>query len=248
MRPIVLLGCDGRFVVMPGRGMQQISGLGVVDTDRLAHAEAGSKITVAGKDFVVLDASLGDILICMRRGAQIITPKDASQIALGCSIGAGSSVLEVGAGSAGLTLVLAHIVGDGGRIVSYESNPKHAKVAATNLENSGLAACVELREADAATCNEIGIYDAVVIDMPEPWKILDGVTRALKPGGYICAYLPTMNQAETVIKAMREKGYSDTHVLENIQREIVVGEGGTRPSFDTLGHTGYLCFGRKFRV
>jgi len=248
-RQIVLLGGGGeKFVIRPGQGMKQVSGLGVVDTDRFSAVRPGSTTTIAGKNFVLLDASLLDILGCMRRGAQIILPKDSAHIILGCCIGPGNSVLEVGTGSGGLTLVLAHAVGDSGRIVSYESNPKHAKVARANIELGGTAARVELREADAGTCTESGVYDAAVIDMPEPWTILDAITEALKPGSYVCAYLPTMNQAERVIKAMRERDYSETHVLENIQRELVVGDGGTRPSFDMLGHTGYLCFGRKVRV
>ena len=66
--------------------------------------------------------------------------------------------------------------------------------------------------------------------------------------GWFKLKLFVMNQAETVINAMRERGFSETHVLENIQRELVVGAGGTRPSFDMLGHTGYLCFGRKVKA
>jgi tRNA (adenine57-N1/adenine58-N1)-methyltransferase len=156
-------------------------------------------------------------------------------------------VLEVGTGSAALTLALAYFVGMNGRVITYESNPKHAKNAMSNISLSGMSAWVEMRETDAANCNDTDIFDAVVMDMPEPWQILDIVTGALKVGGYICAYLPTMNQVETTIKAMREKGYAETHVQENLQRELVVGIGGTRPSFDMLGHTGYLCFGRKVR-
>ena len=44
---------------------------------------------------------------------------------------------------------------------------------------------------------------------------------------------------------MRKLGFTGIKTLETIQREIVVGKGGVRPSFDTLGHTGYVTFGRK---
>jgi tRNA (adenine57-N1/adenine58-N1)-methyltransferase len=151
----------------------------------------------------------------------------------------------VGTGSAHLTVVLAHAVGPEGSVVSYEMNPKHAKIAASNLKLAGMEDIVEMREEDASACTDESAYNAITMDMPEPWAILGVMTRALKVGGYICAYIPTMNQAETVMRAMRESGYIDTHVMENIQREIVVGSGGTRPSFEMLGHTGYLCFGRK---
>jgi tRNA (adenine57-N1/adenine58-N1)-methyltransferase len=127
-------------------------------------------------------------------------------------------------------------------------NPKHARIAESNIRLSGMGGWVEMRESDASACTDESLYNAVIMDMPEPWTILETMTRALKVGGYICAYIPTMNQAEAAVKAMRDSGYIDTHVLENIQREIVVGSGGTRPSFEMLGHTGYLCFGRKMKA
>jgi len=248
IKPVVLLGAGGeRHMIRPGTGMRQVHNLGVVDTDRLALATPGSAVSIAGKEFTVLEASLLDMLACMRRGPQIIVPKDAAQILIGCCIGPGMRVLEVGAGSGAMTMVLASAVGLDGKVVSYESSPKHAKIARANLESAGLAGTVELREADAGTCADSEAYHAAVIDMPEPWGVLGAVTGALRPGSYICAYVPTMNQAERTVRAMRDSGFAETRALENIQREIEVGEGGTRPSFEMLGHTGYLCFGRKLR-
>lgn len=245
---LLLFGRKGeKFIITPGEGMKEIGGLGVVDTNRLLETRSGEVIDIAGKEFRVMNAALTDLQECLKRGAQIIMPKDSAQIVMGCSIGPGMRVLEVGTGSGALTIALAHFVGDEGKIVSYESNPKHAKHARSNISIAGKSNIVEMRETDAANCNENDAFDAVVMDMPEPLLIMDNVTKALKVGGYICAYLPTMNQVETTIKAMREKGYAETHVQENLQRELVVGTGGTRPSFEMLGHTGYLCFGRKVR-
>ncbi|MFO7619187.1 MAG: tRNA (adenine-N1)-methyltransferase [Thermoplasmata archaeon] len=246
---LLLLGRDGkRHLVRTGLGVKEIPGLGVVDTSRLAEALPGSSITIAGKEFFLAEASLPDILACLKRGAQIILPKDSGQIVMGCGIGPGKKILEVGTGSGALTIALAHFVGSEGKVVTYESNPKHAKNARSNIQLAGFDSIVEMRESDASTCAEESAYDAAIMDMPDPWTVLGPMTKALKMGGYVCAYVPTMNQAEAVIKAMRDAGYADTHVLENIQREIVVGEGGTRPSFEMLGHTGYLCFGRKVKA
>jgi tRNA (adenine57-N1/adenine58-N1)-methyltransferase len=245
-RVLVLIGQDGkRHILSPGRGVREVPGIGVVDTDRLGRTSVPSKADVAGREYLLAEATLPDILACLRRGAQIITAKDAAQIVLGLGIGPGSRVLEVGTGSAHLTVVLAHFVGPAGKVVTFESNPKHARLAAGNIRMAAMDDVVELREADAGTCGDESAYDAAVTDMPDPWSILAQTTRALVTGGRMCAYVPTMNQAETVMKAMRGAGYAETHVLENIQREIVVGPGGTRPNFEMLGHTGYLCFGRK---
>ena len=87
--------------------------------------------------------------------------------------------------------------------------------------------------------------DVLTMDMPDPWLALPNLEGSLRAGGRICAYVPNMNQVESIVVALREAGYSDVHALENIQRYLEVHPGGVRPSFDTLGHTGYLVFGRK---
>ncbi|MCK5309102.1 MAG: tRNA (adenine-N1)-methyltransferase [Thermoplasmata archaeon] len=232
-----------KFIIKSGEGMKQIGGLGVINTDTLDASEGS--VTIAGKTFVIMESSLPDILAGIKRGPQWIMPKDSAQILFNCSIGPGKKVLEVGTGTGALTIVMAHSVGLDGNITTYEINEKHFKIAQNNIKLAGMVDIVEMHLENGGNCDYDEEYDAVTIDMPEPWTILDTMTQALKPGGYLCAYLPTMNQVEKTIQAMREAGYIETHVLENIQRELVVGKGGTRPSFEMLGHTGYLCFGRK---
>lgn len=243
-KALTLIDENGKkYIIKIREGMKQIGGLGVVNTDNLA--QAGSSVTIAGKKYLVMEPTLPDILASIKRGPQWIMSKDSAQIVFNCSIGPGKKVLEIGTGTGALTIVIAHYIGQSGKIVSYENVEKHSNIARKNIELAGMDNIVEMRLADGATCNDKEEYDAVTMDMPEPWSILEQMTLALKPGGYLCAYLPTMNQVETTIKAMRDAEYIETHVLENIQRELVVGKGGTRPSFDMLGHTGYLCFGRK---
>ncbi len=232
-----------KYLIKIGEGMKQIGGLGVVNTDNLAQAE--NSVTIAGKEYMVMEPTLPDIMASIKRGPQWIMPKDSAQIIFNCNIGPGKKVLEIGTGTGALTIVMAHHIGPSGKVVSYEMVEKHYKIARKNIELAGMDNIVEMRLADGGTCTDENEYDAVTMDMPEPWSMLEQMTMALKPGGYLCSYLPTMNQVETTIKAMRNAGYIETHVLENIQRELVVGKGGTRPSFDMLGHTGYLCFGRK---
>ena len=83
------------------------------------------------------------------------------------------------------------------------------------------------------------------MDMPDPWLALPNLDRHLRAGGRLCAYVPNMNQMESIVIALREAGYADVRALENIQRFMEVHPGGVRPSFDTLGHTAYLIFARK---
>jgi len=244
-RPFTLTDSKGRKYLIPSSAnVLEVKDLGVVDANKLRNMEIGGKVDIAGKEFLLLQASLADIVAAMERGPQIITLKDSAQIVTGCGIGPGCQVLEIGAGSGALTLVLAYYVGDEGKVTSYEKDKKNAALTLRNLEMAGLADRIELRNEDASNIKDTG-FDAAVLDIPQPWDLLDELNRVLGVSGSMCAYVPTMNQVEATVNAMRERGFADARCVENMQRDITVGKGGTRPSFDMLGHTGYLCFCRK---
>jgi tRNA (adenine57-N1/adenine58-N1)-methyltransferase len=247
--PIILMSEKGeKFTVCPGEGMREINGIGVVDTNRLSGDPTGSKITIADEEYLHFEASLLDILTNLERGPQLIMPKDSAQIIVGCSIGPGKTVLEIGTGTGAMTIMLAYYVRPDGRVVTYEKNDAHSKIALKNIKSAGLDDIVEIRCEDAINIDIEGEFDAVVMDIPQPWDLLESAGKTMKGSGHVCAYVPTMNQVENTIRSMRESGYIDIRSVENLQREIVVGKGGTRPSFEMLGHTGYLCFGRMIKA
>jgi tRNA (adenine57-N1/adenine58-N1)-methyltransferase len=47
------------------------------------------------------------------------------------------------------------------------------------------------------------------------------------------------------VRKMRDLGMGEVVAFETIQREMVVHEGGVRPSFDSIGHTGYIALARR---
>ena len=50
---------------------------------------------------------------------------------------------------------------------------------------------------------------------------------------------------ERTVKELRKNSFIEIKTLENIQREMIISDHGTRPSFDMLGHTGYTTYARK---
>jgi predicted O-methyltransferase YrrM len=75
---------------------------------------------------------------------QVSPPQGKLLYLLALSIGA-RSILEFGTLGGYSTIWLARALPDGGRLVTLESEPRNAEVAARNVERAGLADAVEIR-------------------------------------------------------------------------------------------------------
>ncbi len=228
-------------------GMTKVQGLGAVDGSKLKGLDDGDSVTIVGKEYTVFRPGATDLIGSLDRGAQIITPKDAATILMNCDVKAGDRILEIGAGSGGLTTALLTAVAPTGCVHTLELKDENAKRVERNVSRTGLGGYWSYTIGDAREADPgIGWQaDALTMDMPDPWLALPNLDPHLRSGGRICIYVPNMNQVESSVIALREARYADVRALENIQRYLEVHPGGVRPSFDTLGHTGYLVFARK---
>jgi len=244
----VLLWAAGREPILAPlrRGIQSLDRASSIDLTPLLGSFPGSAIDWLGVRYTALRPSLSDRLRTLKRGPQIITGKDAAQILFRSGIGPGAYVAEAGAGSGALTLALAHAVGPTGHVVSYDRRPEFLRAAEANLVAAGWKNRVRFVERDVmAEGLDTDELDAVVLDLPEPWSVVAAALRALLPGGTLVTYSPTYNQLERSVRAMRSEGLDPVEAEEVLVRALHVGDGGTRPEFEMLGHTGFLAFGRK---
>jgi len=234
------------FLVRVARGPQKVGDQGVLDLTELIGKPPGGVVTWLGTTYRAVRPSLADLLGSVRRGAQIITAKDAVQLLFLAGVGPGATVAEAGAGSGALTVALAYAVGPSGRVHSYDRRADFLEAARANVRRAGLADRVEFHHRDVV---EDGLdatdLASVVLDLPEPWGVLASARSALAPGGYVATYSPTYNQLERTVRALRETGFDDVRALELLERGLHVGDGGTRPEFEMLGHTGFLATGRR---
>lgn len=243
---VLLIDESGRkFIVRASRKMLEVGGLGVIDGSSLCDSDHGGLVRIGQKKFTILKPSVRDLLGVIERKAQIMTPKDSFLVPLHLDIGCGSRVIEGGVGSGAMSIVLLKAVAPAGKVYSYDNREDHASTARRNVAMAGLESCWELRIGDVCSADLEKDVDAAVVDIPNPWDALSNIVGALSVGGHICCYVPNANQLDTVVRRMRETRLSDIISFETLQREMVVHEGGVRPSFDMLGHTGYLAFGRK---
>jgi tRNA (adenine57-N1/adenine58-N1)-methyltransferase len=234
------------FLLRLAVGPQLVEGKGVVDLSDSVGKPPGGMVRWAGADYRLLRPSLTDLLAHLRRKAQIVTPKDAAQLLFLAGVTPGDRVAEAGAGSGALTLVLAHAVGPAGRVYSFDRRAEFLDVARRNVALGGLEGRVEFGERDVGVdgFGESDL-DSIVLDVPEPWTAADHARNALRLGGYLATYTPTYNQLERTVRALRTARFEEVRSVEILERSLHVGEGGTRPEFDMLGHTAFLTAGRR---
>ncbi len=243
---ILLLHGRRSWLIKVEKGKKMHTHIGIIDLDSAIGKEYGSYIESSlGKRVYLLKPLTYDVVMKSERRTQIVYPKDMGYIASRLGIHSGMRVLEVGMGSGALTTFLAGIVKPEGHVYSYEMRDEFIPIARRNLSRLGLEPYVTIINKDASAEGlEVGAMDAAVIDVGDPWRVLDNVYGALKGSAPLCAICPTMNQLERLSTAMKDR-FVDLEFTELMIRHIEAREGMTRPVFRMVGHTTYLAFGRK---
>jgi tRNA (adenine57-N1/adenine58-N1)-methyltransferase len=234
-----------KYIVDTGGGTGKIKGVGVLNPSQLVGEEYGGEVEIGNKKFWVLSPSLLDKLQSIDRRAQIILPRDCAHILMYCSIESGHNVVEAGIGSGSLTIALANAVAPDGKVTSYDVREDFIEHALKNIRRAGLEQYVDVKKRDVTEGIDEREVDAIVLDIPNPWDAVEHAWRALKCGGYLCSYSPLISQVEKTVEEIRRHSFIEIKTFENIQREMIVSTYGTRPSYNALGHTGYLTFARK---
>jgi tRNA (adenine57-N1/adenine58-N1)-methyltransferase catalytic subunit len=191
---------------------------------------------------------MADFVLKMPRGAQVVYPKDVGAILVEADVVPGADVLEAGTGSGALTMALCRAAGPEGRVVSYELRPEFQAKAAENIEAylGKLPAWLELRAGDVRDVAKTGErFDRVILDLPEPWGVLEALGTALPSGGIICGYVPTTGQVQQFVMALDERGYEHLETFEVLHRSWHVTERSVRPEQRMIGHTGFITVARR---
>jgi tRNA (adenine57-N1/adenine58-N1)-methyltransferase len=219
---------------------------GILNHDDLIGKSWGSQVfSHQGSPFFLLQPSLADLLKDLKRSTQIMYPKDIGFILSSMSVGPGQTVMEAGTGSGSMTVAMAFAVGPDGRVITYEKREEFQNLARKNLTRLGLEDRVEFKLGDIADGFTERDVDAFFLDVPNPWDYVAQVRQALKPGGFFCNLVPTLNQVEKLLLALRREHYAFIEVCELLMRYYKPEPSRLRPTDRMVAHTGYLIFARR---
>ena len=198
-----------------------------------------------GSEYTVLRPTLEDFVVEMPRGAQVIYPKDLAPICMLADIGPGVRVFETGIGSGALSMTMLRYGAD---IVGYEIREDFANRAKKNVESFLGASVLDRYDVHIADSYEgidpeLGMFDRVVLDLPEPWNVVSNAEAVLQPGGLLLAYTPSITQAVQVREALKGK-WIDARTIEVLHRGWHIEGQAVRPDHRMVAHTAFLSVAR----
>ncbi|HSK87701.1 MAG TPA: tRNA (adenine-N1)-methyltransferase [Anaerolineales bacterium] len=219
---------------------------GILQHDDLIGKTWGTQVfSHMGAPFFLLQPSLADLITELPRTTQILYPKDIGFILVTMGVGPGQTVLEAGTGSGSMTTALTYAVGPEGRVVSYEVKPDVQNLARKNLTRFGLESRVDFKLRDIQEGFDETDADAFFLDVPNAYDYTSQVRTALKPGGFLCCLIPTFNQVEKTLQALRQNRFAFVEVCELLLRYYKPEPSRLRPTDRMVAHTGFLVFARR---
>jgi len=175
-----------------------------------------------------------------------VAPNQGKFLALLAQLQKARSILEIGTLGGYSTIWLARALPAGGRLVTLEADPAHAKVARANIENAGLAGVVDLRLGPALetlpqiAAEGLGPFDFIFIDADKPAypEYFEWAMKLSKRGSLIIA--------DNIVRkgAVIEPNHEDPRV-HGVRRfnELVAAEPRvSATAIQTVGSKGYDGF------
>jgi tRNA (adenine57-N1/adenine58-N1)-methyltransferase len=235
-----------RHLVTLAPGGQFHTHAGIVDHDAIIGAPEGITVrTSRNSRLVALRPTLAEYVLEMKRGAQVIYPKDLGPILVLADVFPGARILESGVGSGALTMALLRAIGPTGTVTGYELRDDFAQRALENVNGflgPDMPLRVDVRDVYEGI-DEVGL-DRVVLDLPEPWRVVEHAASALRPGGILVAYLPTILQVGRLREELDASPFGMVETLEVLQRGWHVEGQSIRPDHRMVAHTGFLTHAR----
>jgi len=236
---------DRRYLIRLEAGQDFHTHQGVVSHDEIIASKEGATVrSSGGGKFLVYRPTLADYILKMPRGAQVIYPKDIGAILMFADIAPGQKILETGIGSGALSLSLLRL---GTEVTGYDINERFAERAKANV--AGFLGADALKHYkvkihDSYEGLEEENFDRLLLDLPEPWRVIPHAHEVVRAGGIVLAYSPSIIQVSRFTQACTQAGFGEIETLEVLHRGWHVEGQAVRPNHRMVAHTGFLTRAR----
>ena len=203
-------------------------------------------------EYQVYVPSFDEFILLMKRGPQIIYPKDMGTILIAGNINKYSKILEIGTGSGALTLFLSLLLSSHGELFSLDESRKNQLRAKKTIDRFTSSISFEDKVVDVNYINsklsefkfnEIeSEIDTIITDVPEPWEFFQ--LNKINKNIIWVSYLPSISQVEKTVNVLNENNFTNIKVTETLNREWIVNKKILRPKNEMVGHTAFVVSGR----
>jgi tRNA (adenine57-N1/adenine58-N1)-methyltransferase len=238
-----------RYRVPLRKGERFSSHLGAIDHDDIIGRNEGFVIqTSKGHRVVILRPTFRERVLDIPRQSQVIYPKDLGTLLLRLDTYPGARVIESGLGSGAASAAILRAIGPAGALTSYEVREEIIEKARANIRE--LAPEATNHSVVIADAYETGFaeteVDRILLDLPEPWQMTDYAAKALRNGGILAAYIPTILQVHKVTMALtQDTRWRLVETIEVIERPWHVTDASVRPDHRMVAHTGFITTARR---
>jgi tRNA (adenine57-N1/adenine58-N1)-methyltransferase len=221
------------------------SDLGIIKKEDMENASVGDELkTHLDHIFKVIKPNVNDFIDLMNRRCSILIKKDIGIVLSYSGLGSGDTVVDAGTGAGAIALHFANVVGDTGKVYSYEIREDFTKIAKDNISSFGLNN-IEIKNKNIKEGIDEKDVDLIFLDLPKPYEIFEDVYDSLKLGGSLAVYAPYIDQAEIAYRIAKKLNFYNLEFIEILERNMEVRPQGVRPKTRMVGHSGYLVFARK---
>jgi tRNA (adenine57-N1/adenine58-N1)-methyltransferase len=236
---------ERRYVLTLQVGASFHTHAGIVGHDDIIGRGEGVTVrSTHSSPYIVLRPTLADFVLKMPRGAQVIYPKDLGPLLMLADIYPGARVFESGVGSGALSMTMLRA---GALITAYEQRADFADRATRNVHDFLGPEALEryaVEQRDTYEGIDAREVDRVVLDLPEPWRVVPHAAVAMRGGGILAAYTPSIVQVVQLRDALTEHGFMFSETIEVLNRSWHIEGASVRPDHRMVAHTGFLTTAR----
>ncbi len=215
---------------------------GIIPKTELKKTSGSSVKSKTGKEYQIIESQYIDEYKRLRKLPQTIPLKDLGFIAAEVGLDKNSVVVDAGLGSGASAIYFANQCK---KLTSYEIRDDHIKVAKENIHKIGVKN-ITVKKKDITKGIDEKNVDLVMLDLPEPWEVIEHAAKSLRVGGFLVNYSPSIIQTSDFVKVLaKENKFLCLKTVEILERKWEVDGRKVRPKSIEVGHSGFITFARK---